>query len=484
MGESSCSSQMNKMNFKFLLAVFVVAVALMPTASPSLASPTTDCQAGWSAFNGNCYKFFSEEKTWENAKDQCVEEQANLVSLHSEEEHQFVVGLNGGFPWLGGRRDPGNGNNFVWSDGTPWDYTNWARGAPDNNKGNEDCAHMKKKVAERHKWNDRPCSHVKTFVCKKGPSDSVVETKPGLILSGGYPIDIAGTAVEVFVPSTGQHCRLPSLPGGSRADHSINENIVCGGGPYNSDPNYTGHDETRSSCVTLASDGTWLETTRLLEQRYHHSSWASPSGLILLGGRGSKRTTEKIQEDGTSSYSFELKYDLDLACSINLGSTVIVTGNRDQSLQTRVTEYSEAGFSRDLPSLQQGRYQHGCSYYDNSDGTKTLLVSGGFGHVPGWGYRSSTELLVGTASAWVFTTGELPSPRWGLRGANIDNKILMTGGYDGPNLSRPDNSNNSDEILEFDPLTGQWELVGRMIQNRSNHAVTVTDTPNLGLCVE
>merc|ERR1712062_431157 len=121
MGESSCSSQMNKMNFKFLLAVFVVAVALMPTASPSLASPTTDCQAGWSAFNGNCYKFFSEEKTWENAKDQCVEEQANLVSLHSEEEHQFVVGLNGGFPWLGGRRDPGNGNIFVWSDGTPWD---------------------------------------------------------------------------------------------------------------------------------------------------------------------------------------------------------------------------------------------------------------------------------------------------------------------------------------------------------------------------
>ena len=40
---------------------------------------------------------------------------------------------------------------------------------------------------------------------------------------------------------------------------------------------------------------------------------------------------------------------------------------------------------------------------------------------------SSTELLVGTASAWVFT-GELPSPRGGLRGVNIENKVLMTGG--------------------------------------------------------
>ena len=41
---------------------------------------------------------------------------------------------------------------------------------------------------------------------------------------------------------------------------------------------------------------------------------------------------------------------------------------------------------------------------------------------------SSTELLVSLASAWVFA-GELPSPRFGLRGANIDNKVLMTGKY-------------------------------------------------------
>ena len=92
---------------------------------------------------------------------------------------------------------------------------------------------------------------------------------------------------------------------------------------------------------------------------------------------------------------------------------------------------------RDLPDLQQGRYYHGCSSYNNDEGTKvgidinyystiiifqTFLVSGGYHG----GYLSSTELLVETASAWV-TTGSLPSPRDGLRGANIDNRILMTG---------------------------------------------------------
>merc|ERR1711874_924587 len=136
-----------------------------------------------------------------------------------------------------------------------------------------------------------------------------------------------------------------------------------------------------------------------------------------------------------------------MACAINLGSSVILTGG-DLSIPT-VSEYNEAGHVRFLPSLLQGRYAHGCSYYDK-DGTETFLVSGGW---TGTARISSTELLVETGSAWILT-GELPSPRYGLRGANIDNKILMTGGKIG--FAR-----YIDEIVEFDPLTGQWELVGR-----------------------
>ena len=44
--------------------------------------------------------------------------------------------------------------------------------------------------------------------------------------------------------------------------------------------------------------------------RYGHSSWASPSGVILLGGGSSPRTSERIQDDGTSTDSFSLGYDL------------------------------------------------------------------------------------------------------------------------------------------------------------------------------
>ena len=55
-----------------------------------------------------------------------------------------------------------------------------------------------------------------------------------------------------------------------------------------------------------------------------------------------------------------------------------------------------------------------------------MLVTGGVSGSGSYDLLSSTELLVGTAPAWVFT-GELPSPRDALRGATIDNVVLMTG---------------------------------------------------------
>merc|ERR1712062_498931 len=180
-------------------------------------------------------------------------------------------------------------------------------------------------------------------------------------------------------------------------------------------------------------------------------------GVILMGGAGSSSTTtEKIQKNGTSAYSFDLKYSTYYACAIDLGSSVVITGG--YKTLTTASQYSQEGWLRDLPPLQQGRYYHGCSYFQSVDGTKTLLVTGG--RDGSNSDLSSTELLVGNASAWAIT-GELPTPRYGLRGTNINNKVLMTGGSDGSYL---------DEILEFDGLTGQWKLVDTMIQARDYHA--------------
>ena len=54
---------------------------------------------------------------------------------------------------------------------------------------------------------------------------------------------------------------------------------------------------------------------------------------------------------------------------------------------------------------------------------QTFLVAGGHGF---YSDVSSTEILKETASQWIYV-GNLPTPRNGLRGANIDQRVLMTG---------------------------------------------------------
>merc|ERR1719378_1971379 len=202
---------------------------------------------------------------------------------------------------------------------------------------------------------------------------------------------------------------------------------------------------TRTSCLNLIQ-GTWRTAATLLKERYHHSSWASPSGVRILGGHGGPWTSERIQEDGTSVGGFTLEFPLYGACTINMGSSALLTGGLYSA--NEVSEYNQNGYQRKLPQLLPGRFYHGCSYFDNEDGTKTFLVTGGYNG----DYISSTELLLETSSNWIYS-GELPTPRGGLRGANIDRRVIMTGGYDGGYLN---------EILEYEPNNGKWSLVGQM----------------------
>ena len=48
----------------------------------------------------------------------------------------------------------------------------------------------------------------------------------------------------------------------------------------------------------------------VLNIRYSHSSWASPSGVMLLGGREYNGwSREKIEEDGTTTFGIALNYE-------------------------------------------------------------------------------------------------------------------------------------------------------------------------------
>ncbi|KAL3043980.1 hypothetical protein OYC64_003880 [Pagothenia borchgrevinki] len=149
--------------FLFLLGLALDAVS--PSDDPLVKLQRGSCRPFWYSFNGRCYKYIAADMDWADAEFHCVSEGANLVSIHSQAEHEFVKSLiknfhpAEGWTWIGLNDIPKEGR-WMWSDGSAVNFVFWNSRQPDN-KGNEDCVHTN----FNHKWNDRSCSDTYPSVC-------------------------------------------------------------------------------------------------------------------------------------------------------------------------------------------------------------------------------------------------------------------------------------------------------------------------------
>ena len=113
---------------------------------------------------------------------------------------------------------------------------------------------------------------------------------------GGY--SSAGVSAELLYTNGTSLCNLPNLP--VKRDYPSQTGLVTCGGKS---------DETMSSCLTF-KDGTWQQTHTLGTRRQHHLSWASPQGVLLIGGDyAGGTTTELLNDNGSTTPSFDLDYN-------------------------------------------------------------------------------------------------------------------------------------------------------------------------------
>ena len=68
---------------------------------------------------------------------------------------ETLIATSNGTLWWIGATDAAEEGNFQWMSGTPWSYTNWKSGEPNDHLTGEDCVHMYSDGS----WNDRPCQH-------------------------------------------------------------------------------------------------------------------------------------------------------------------------------------------------------------------------------------------------------------------------------------------------------------------------------------
>ena len=111
---------------------------------------------------------------------------------------------------------------------------------------------------------------------------------------------------------------LPEPNPGSEANIFENKTVVCGGG-------YSAY----RNCYEWSS-GKWNKyITKMDGDRVYYNSWVSPNGLMLFGSYYSYDSlTTEILQNGNTSPSFKLEYNIQYACAIDDrdSKSVIFTG--------------------------------------------------------------------------------------------------------------------------------------------------------------
>jgi len=214
-------------------------------------------------------------------------------------------------------------------------------------------------------------------------------------------------------------------------------------------------------------EGSWQHLQDTTASRTLHSSATREDAVLLIGGDYSY-STEWIAVDGSAAKPgpFTVRHG-HLHCTIQLSDDIIVVTGGWQT-EAFVTEYHlEDGTETALTPLGQPRWVHACGVYLDADGQQVLIITGGAD-----GSRlTSTEVAINTGGGSQLEwreTGRLPTGRYQLRAAVIDNHIYVTGGQDYNYIAGY--YNYLTEILRWDPSSESWQQVGNLGVGRDGHA--------------
>ena len=124
------------------------------TTQPGLAD-----FSGQSAGNRvlNTYTIIRSDMSWQKASEDAKKRGGHLATITSKEEQDEIERLLNQTDlhtvWLGGQR---SGGGFTWVTGEEFSWTNWAKGEPNNDTGDENYMDMYKNTSDVWGWNDVP----------------------------------------------------------------------------------------------------------------------------------------------------------------------------------------------------------------------------------------------------------------------------------------------------------------------------------------
>ncbi|XP_064651328.1 C-type mannose receptor 2-like [Lineus longissimus] len=121
--QHSCEVKMSK----FFLVIAAVSALFI---SASAQTNVYECPAGWTNFLDKCYKYSDDTQNWQNSETHCTNQgtDGHLASIPNQQVQDFIkttfFDTSPTFFWVG-LSDTAQEGTWVWTDGTPYSYTNW-----------------------------------------------------------------------------------------------------------------------------------------------------------------------------------------------------------------------------------------------------------------------------------------------------------------------------------------------------------------------
>ncbi|XP_005465649.1 CD209 antigen [Oreochromis niloticus] len=122
-----------------------------------------DCRGNWVAFSDSLYQVSSEQKSWEESRQDCLQKGSNLMIINSREEQNFVNQFKK-YLWIG-LTDSLTEGTWKWVDGTRMTTSYWNSGEPNGGR-TENCGQIKA-YDSQNSWNDETCSNKHFWICEK-----------------------------------------------------------------------------------------------------------------------------------------------------------------------------------------------------------------------------------------------------------------------------------------------------------------------------
>ncbi len=135
-----------------------------------LSTTNKTCRTGYDYYQQDqfCFKFYSDCKTWSEARQVCQQDGGELISLNDRNLEFFrnLARTKAGScnnVWVG-TTDASSEGQWNWQNGEKVSSAFWASGQPDNWASKENCGDLNKIFD--YKLNDEDCSNKLHYLCR------------------------------------------------------------------------------------------------------------------------------------------------------------------------------------------------------------------------------------------------------------------------------------------------------------------------------